>query len=88
MFSPSKTKKRLIKANDSYIDYAKYIKKVGHNKFTINRGGNNYTIDLNTMKCSCQDNERHGYEAPCKHIVMAFIYKYFVEREDEEGLPI
>lgn len=88
MFSQREIKKRVIKAIDKYPDYAQYIRDIGGNRYTINRGGNNYTIDLNELSCTCQDFEYHGNSAPCKHIVMAFFYRYFTTRIEVEEMPL
>ena len=82
------TKKRLIKAIDGYLKYADKIKEIGANRYTINNGSETYVIDMNLFTCTCVDNQYHGFEAPCKHIIMVFLYRYFMMKQELEELPL
>jgi len=81
-------KKRLIKAIDSYLQYADKIKEIGSNRYTVNNGADTYVVDMNLFNCTCIDNQRRGSETPCKHIIMVFLYRYFMMKQELEELPI
>lgn len=83
MLDIAETKKRLIKAIDSYLDYAGSIQYLGDFRYAISKQGHTYVVDLKTQTCNCQDNMIRRQIAPCKHLAIVWIYAYFVERERE-----
>jgi hypothetical protein len=73
-------KKRLGSAIDSYVEYAHEIQYLGDNKYAVK---GEYEVNLNTQRCTCQDNSIRGESTPCKHIIMVWLYAYFTAHEPD-----
>jgi len=73
MIDLRQVRKRVIRAVDSYIKYAPYMKPEG-NDILIQRA-ETYRVNLANLTCTCHDYQFNGHLAPCKHLIMATIFQ-------------
>ena len=78
--------KRFTSAIAEYDDYRKVF--LGRDRYQIIKYGDEagvYEAVLDDCSCNCKDHQFNNLKTPCKHIIIAWLFKYSVLNDKPEG---